>query len=83
MGREVERHNWPGYFKEFNERNRWRLSELQLREGEGVPQIERDLSLSGITVKVRGKVRPKSRYHSRAEALARSNLLAPFPSSVG
>ena len=59
MGREVERHNWPEYFKEFNERNRWRLSELQIREGEGSPQIERDLTLAGISVKMRGEGAPE------------------------
>jgi hypothetical protein len=59
MGREVERHNWPGYFKEFTERNRWRLSELQIREGEGTPQSERDLSLASITVRMRGEGAPE------------------------
>jgi hypothetical protein len=59
MVREVERHNWPEFFKEFNERNRWRLSELQIREGEGSPQIEKDLSLAAITVKMRGEGAPE------------------------
>ena len=59
MGREVERHNWQEYFKEFNERNRWRLSELQIREGEGSPQIERNLSLAGISVRMRGEGAPE------------------------
>ncbi len=59
MRREVERHDWPEYFKEFNERNRWRLSQLQLREGEGSPRIESDLSLAGITVRMRGEGAPE------------------------
>lgn len=59
MGREIERHNWPEYFKEFNVRNRWRLSELQIREGSGSPQIERDLVLAGISVAMRGEGAPR------------------------
>ncbi len=59
MLREVERHDWPEFFKEFNERNRWRLSQLQVREGEGSPQIESDLSLAGITVRMRGEGAPE------------------------
>jgi hypothetical protein len=59
MGREVERHDWPEYFKEFNERNRWRVSEFQIREGERSPLIERDLSLASISVKMRGEGAPQ------------------------
>lgn len=59
MRLEVERHNWPEFFKELNERNRWRLSELQIRGGERPPQIERDLSLAAISVRMRGEGAPE------------------------
>jgi hypothetical protein len=59
MGREVERHNWQEYLKEFNERNRWRMSQLSITRQAVPPQIERDLSLSGICVRLCGDGAPQ------------------------
>ncbi len=79
MGREVERHNWPEFFKEFNERNRWRLSQLQLREGEGSPQIENDLSLAGITLRMRGEGAPEVEISLASGSLGTFQLTRTIP----